>query len=393
MTAGSPLTPEGRALLAFGAGARLPGGGFGWLDDTGRPTPGAPRPTWIAARMTYVFSLAANLGVPGAVDLATHGVRTLAADHRDPVHDGWYAELDADGRPSDTTKAAYPHAFVALATAAATAAEVPGAAELLDDAAALLDHRFLDAHGRVVESYDRTFARSEPYRGANASMHMVEALLVLGDVRREPRLHQVALGIAGHLVHEVASGHGWLMPEHFDTRWQPVLDYHADRPDDPFRPFGCTPGHLLEWSRLLLHLDATVSDAPTWLAADARQLFDTAVRVGWAADGRPGFVYTVDWEGRPVVTARMHWVVAEAIGAAAALGERGWYDVWWAYARDHLADPAGSWHHELDDHNRPAAGVWHGKPDVYHAFQATLLPHLPLAPSAPETTKARHPAG
>ncbi|WP_344931743.1 AGE family epimerase/isomerase [Saccharopolyspora gregorii] len=36
----------------------------------------------------------------------------------------------------------------------------------------------------------------------------------------------------------------------------------------------------------------------------------------------------------------------------------------------------GSWRHELDEHNRPAATVWEGKPDLYHAYQATLLPRL-----------------
>ena len=40
----------------------------------------------------------------------------------------------------------------------------------------------------------------------------------------------------------------------------------------------------------------------------------------------------------------------------------------------------GSWHHELDTSNRPQASVWPGKPDLYHAVQATLIPRLPLAP-------------
>jgi mannose/cellobiose epimerase-like protein (N-acyl-D-glucosamine 2-epimerase family) len=85
----------------------------------------------------------------------------------------------------------------------------------------------------------------------------------------------------------------------------------------------------------------------------------------------------------------MHWVVAEAIGAAAALRERtgdaqyeAWYRTFWDYARQYLIDAEhGSWHHELDAHNRPAATVWGGKPDVYHAYQALLLPQVGLAPT------------
>ncbi|MFC7494669.1 MULTISPECIES: AGE family epimerase/isomerase [unclassified Nocardioides] len=385
------LTPEGRRLLEFARAARVDGG-FGWLDDRGRPTPGADRPTWLAARMTYIWSLATQLDVAGAADLAEHGVRALAEAHRDPEHGGWYDALDPDGRaPADPAKSAYPHSFVALAAASATAADVPGAAALLADAAGVLDAHFLDADGRVVEGYDRAFTTAEAYRGANASMHMVEALLVVGDVLEDPRWHRTALGIAEHLIHGAARSNDYLLPEHYSPGWEPLPDYNRDRPDDPFRPYGCTPGHLLEWSRLLLQLEAALPDPPAWLTDDAGHLFETAVRVGWQADGAPGFVYTVDWDGAPVVRTRMHWVVAEAIGAAAALHRRTgeaeferWSDTWWDYTRAYLLDlEHGSWHHELDPANRPTATVWAGKPDVYHAFQATLLPHLPLAPSAP----------
>ena len=29
----------------------------------------------------------------------------------------------------------------------------------------------------------------------------------------------------------------------------------------------------------------------------------------------------------------------------------------------------------------PSGTVWTGKPDIYHAFQATLVPRLPLTPT------------
>jgi mannose/cellobiose epimerase-like protein (N-acyl-D-glucosamine 2-epimerase family) len=91
----------------------------------------------------------------------------------------------------------------------------------------------------------------------------------------------------------------------------------------------------------------------------------------------------------------MHWVLTEALGAAVALhratGDERWasrFAAWWAYAERYLIDrERGSWHHELDPGNRPAvsgpdsAPTWVGKPDVYHAVQAVLLPSLPLSPS------------
>jgi mannose/cellobiose epimerase-like protein (N-acyl-D-glucosamine 2-epimerase family) len=145
----------------------------------------------------------------------------------------------------------------------------------------------------------------------------------------------------------------------------------------------------MEWARLLLHVDAALPGrAPDTLIPAARALYDGAVGDGWSVDGAPGFVYTTDWAGAPVVHTRMHWVAAEAIGAAAALhqatGDERYtvdYARWWDYAAEYLIDrERGSWHHELDASNVPAREVWPGKPDLYHAFQATLLPLLPLAP-------------
>jgi sulfoquinovose isomerase len=90
--------------------------------------------------------------------------------------------------------------------------------------------------------------------------------------------------------------------------------------------------------------------------------------------------------GRPVVRDRLHWVVAEAIGAAAtlhAVTSEEEYDAWhrrcWDFADRYLIDRArGSWHHELDEALQPSHATWSGKPDVYHALQATLIPRVPL---------------
>ena len=52
------------------------------------------------------------------------------------------------------------------------------------------------------------------------------------------------------------------------------------------------------------------------------------------------------------------------------------------YAERYLFDRTyGSWHHQLDATNHVIETVWPGKPDLYHAVQATVIPRLPLAPS------------
>jgi mannose/cellobiose epimerase-like protein (N-acyl-D-glucosamine 2-epimerase family) len=243
----------------------------------------------------------------------------------------------------------------------------------------------------VVEEWDGNWSTLDAYRGVNANMHTVEALLAAANATQDDLLLQHALRIVTRVVHDLARSNQWRIPEHFDQDWQPLFEYNVDAPAHPFRPYGATIGHWLEWARLTLHLRAALGDgaAPDWMLDDARSLFDAAVREGWAVDGAPGFVYTVDWQGRPVVRERMHWVAAEATAAAAALhhatGETGyarWYQTWWDHIAEVFIDPdRGSWRHELDASNRPSAVVWEGKPDTYHALQATLIPRLPLTPA------------
>lgn len=393
--ASEPGSPTWRAaqaaqLLDFARGAAAPSGGFGWLDDRGTLDAAQGRPLWIAARMTHVWSLAARQGVDGAAELAARGVRALRDDHADPEYGGWFAALDADGTPSDTSKSNYEHAFVLLAASSAVAAEVPGAAQLFEQAQTVVASRFWrDDEGRAVDTWDRTFSNLELYRGANSNMHSVEAYLAAADVSGDRTWRDRALSIATHLIDGEARAHGWRIPEHFDDRWQPQLEYNADRPGDPFRPYGATPGHSLEWARLVVDLHAALADPPAWLVEAAVALFDHAVGDGWRADGSPGFVYTVDWEGAPVTTARMHWVMCEAVLAADALhrvtGDDRVEEIarsWWREIDDHFVDRRlGSWHHELAPDMTVSTTTWAGKPDVYHAYQACLLPSLPASPA------------
>jgi sulfoquinovose isomerase len=385
----SALGAECNRLLDFGRHFPHPLGGAAWLDARGQPDLSKPVYTWITARMLHVYALGHLMGRAADADLAAQALDGLTGRLRDRTNGGWVTSVNDAGESPDE-KACYTHAFVVLAASSGAVAGLPGARDLLTEALGVWVERFFDAEaGMFVDSWNRGFTQLNDYRGVNGNMHSVEALLAAADVPGDHLLRLRALGIARRVALEFAQPHSWRIPEHFTSSWEPMLEHNRDRPDDQFQPYGATVGHGLEWSRLLLHLEASLADPPEWLLPAAEALFDRAAVDGWSVDGAEGFIYTTDWDGNPVVRDRLHWVVAEAIAAAAALrartGDNRYSDLgatWWAYAERYLFDRTyGSWHHQLDASNQVIDSVWPGKPDLYHAVQATLIPRLPLAPS------------
>ena len=266
MVAAGMLAAECDRLLDFGRAFPHPDGGAAWLDDDGRPDPARPVFTWITARMTHVYCLGHLLGRPGDGDLASQGLSGLQGRLRDAEHGGWLTSVDDAGAVPDE-KACYTHAFVVLAASSARLAGIGGADDLLEEALTVWESRFFDpAHGLFVDAWDRGFARLDPYRGVNSNMHAVEALLAAADATGDAGLRERALGIARQVALDFAAPQRWRIPEHFDPDWQPQLEHNRDRPDDQFQPYGATVGHALEWSRLLLHLEAALGEAaPDWL--------------------------------------------------------------------------------------------------------------------------------
>lgn len=393
------LERQANDLLSFGRRTGREGGGAHWLDDDGVPDRDRPQHVWITTRTVHVYGIGAMRGIPGCApvaETAMAGLRgdlggdrngDLNGDLNDAEYGGWFTSVDR-GR-AEPVKSCYDHVFVMLAGATATHAGLAGGHQLLDDAVAVfLQHFWDDDAGRCVDTWDRTFTDLEPYRGLNANMHGVEAMLSVASLTGDHVWLERADRISRFVIDQAAANQ-WRLPEHYDTDWRPVLDYNRDRPADQFKPYGSTVGHSFEWARLLVHLaNAPIDvDRPSLIEA-ARHLFARAEADGWAPDGAPGFVYTVDWDGSPVVRDRLWWVLAEAIAAAAVLWRQTGndryaelYRRWWDHAAVHHIDPVnGSWRHQLDHDNQPDTTVWGGKPDLYHAFQAALIPSRPRWP-------------
>ena len=78
----------------------------------------------------------------------------------------------------------------------------------------------------------------------------------------------------------------------------------------------------------------------------------------------------------------MHWTLAEAINTSSVLYRvthdpkyAGQYAEFMQYLDEVVLDhETGSWFHQLDAGNKLIGTVWPGKSDIYHAFQAMLIP-------------------
>lgn len=373
-------------LLRFGHQFPSPGGASYYLGDDGTPWKDRNRETWITCRMAHVYSIGSFLGHAGSKELAAAAISGLKGELHDKENGGWYAGLTVDN-VIVPNKQCYAHAFVILAASSAVLAGVEGAQELLDEALALYDLRFWnEEEGLSCDTWNTEFTVLDDYRGINANMHTVEAFLAAADVTGDEKYRVRAGRIVEHVL-GWASENEWRIPEHFSKDWVADLECNRERPADQFKPYGATPGHGIEWSRLITQWAlSTYKDdkkgAEKYIEA-AENLFNRAIADAWNADGAPGIVYTTDWEGKPVVHDRMHWTLAEAINTSAVLyhvtGKQKYaedFAEFLVYLDDKVLDKVnGSWFHQMNEKNEVIGTVWPGKSDIYHALQATLIPY------------------
>ncbi len=381
-------------LLRFGHKFPSPGGSAYYLGDDGTPWTDRGRETYVTCRMAHVYSIGLFLGHEGSGELVDLALKGIQGELHDVKNGGWYAGVASDGQILPN-KQCYTHAFVILGACSGILAERAGAEELLREALQVYDLRFWnEEEGLSSDTWDTEFTKLDDYRGLNANMHTVESFLAAADVAQDEKYRIRAGRIIDRIV-GWASNNNWRVPEHFTKNWEPDLEHNNDRPDDQFKPYGATPGHGLEWSRLIIQWAlSTFKDNPgeagRYIAA-AEKLYERAIADAWDADGAPGIVYTTDWSGKPIVHDRMHWTLAEGISTAAVL----WrvtkkeryaedYAAFMKYLDEKVVDHVhGSWFHQLDRTNHMIGTVWPGKPDLYHALQAVLIPY-----STPEISVA-----
>lgn len=383
------LENQADALFAyFEQRAIFPGGGFHELDPKGKPLNATNplRPIHGTARMVHCFAIASLLGRPGADAIVDHGMQFLWNRHRDAARGGYVWSVNNDG-PVDATKQGYGHAFVLLAASSAKTIGHPLAEKMIADVTDILEENFWEPENGVIsEEFNPDWSPIGPYRGQNSNMHLTEALMAAFEATGERSYLDKAESVAGMIIGRHAAENGYRVPEHFFEDWRVDKDYRAA--NEMFRPSGTTPGHWLEWARLLLQLWVLGGKKQQWMPEAAVALFRQSVDLGWDKK-HGGFFYTLDWNDKPAMRHKLWWPMTEAAGAASFLIDHApsefheeWYRrIWSGIARNHLDAENGGWFEELSEDLQPKHDLFAGKGDIYHAVQACLIPLYPATGS------------
>lgn len=371
------LSHDARRQLDFFRPSLRQDGGLDVLAWDGTPREGVPQELHITTRLVHSYASGAAFGDSDSEAIIDAGMDCLWNGHRDTTHGGYVWSINGNAA-ADATKLAYGHVFVLLAGASARQAGHPDADRLIDDVTAVIDRHFWDDdHGLLREEFNQDWGTFSTYRGMNANMHGVEALLAAFEATGREIYLERAGRILDFFVGRIAPGNQWRIPEHYNADWQMDPAY-AGNP--MFRPAGTTPGHSLELGRLLIQHWDLAGRPQDQSPQRARKLIERALDDAWLAEG--GLGYTLDYSGEIGIRDRYWWPVAEAIGAISTLqltdpreGDEIWYRKLWRFADGHFIDhAAGGWYPELDETGKPVERQFLGKPDIYHSLQAVLLP-------------------
>ena len=360
-----------RHTLAFYDGRCLDptGGFFHFFKDDGTVYDTRTRHLVSSTRFVFNHAMAyRRFGDPAYQEAARHGLRFLHDAHAQPQ--GGYAwQLDWDGERrvatvQDGTNHCYGLAFVLLAHAHALMAGIDEARAGLDATFELMEQRFWEpAYGLYADEATPDW-QVGPYRGQNANMHSCEAMIAAFDATQDRRYLDRALTLATSVTQRLAGLSGGLVWEHYRPDWSVDPDYNRDDKTNIFRPWGFQTGHLTEWAKLLMQLEAHLkatpgADVPAWIVPTARHFFDTAMHHGWDHT-HGGLVYGFAPGGEVCDADKYFWVQAESFAAAALLAVRTgdaaywqWYDRIWAYAWAHMVDHVhGAWYRIRTPDNR-----------------------------------------
>ena len=235
----------------------------------------------VAARQTYVFAKAAQLGVKRAADAAELGLGFLRTKARQ-ADGGYPSRFDLANAPQGEGRDLYDHAFVLLAYAHTGQAA---------DARALvcyLDAHFIHPEGGLRESMPDALPRRQ-----NPHMHLLEAMLAAAETFADWDYLDRADRLIDLFLDRLLQPNEQALPEYFDSVFTPVRE--AGR-------YVMEPGHHHEWVWLLdehRRISAAAGRTPRDTRPAAAMLLEFAETHGVTADAHMSAELWSDGAARP----------------------------------------------------------------------------------------------
>ncbi|WID95863.1 AGE family epimerase/isomerase [Bosea vestrisii] len=316
-----------------------------YLGPNGMPETSDLRTTLVTARLTYVFSHAHLLGVPGALAAARHGFAFLTSACRHA--DGRFSHsCTARGEAVDGRSDFYDLAFVLFALGWFTKAT--GETDALAIAGEVMD--FLDGElAHPAGGYREDTLGTQPRR-QNPHMHLLEACHALAAVSPDPRWLATADRLVRLMRERMLDANGTL-GEFFSEDWTTFPG-----PRGLIRE----PGHHFEWTWLLYHHERLTGsgearDTARKLHAFGQRQVDASVNPSRLV------VNEVDPTGHVLNGAALLWPQTEYLKALVARIEFEGDDDAAARLDQHLRltfqhfvdRKSGLWVNQLDDQGRP----------------------------------------
>ncbi|MHC4956661.1 MAG: AGE family epimerase/isomerase [Planctomycetota bacterium] len=321
----------------------------------------------VQARQVWVFTKAAALGGGDALrDAGMLGFEYMLKRFGDAEHGGFFLTLTPDGRPKDTHKDLYEHAFVLLACAAVHEATGDARAGATAEAVCeLLDRHLADPkHGGYFEGANRAWTPRHNLRRQNPHMHLLEALLAWADIDPGGPWKAKAQSILELFYSRFYGTGDDILREHFNEDWTPAAGDAGESVE---------PGHHFEWV-FLLEEYARIFDEAQWGDATCG-LWEWARRHG--LDQAGGVQDECNRSGRVVRATKRVWPQTEFLRALAIRYrdslESKWHDeieahLDWMRAK-YCADIFPGWNEQLDANGKVITATMHAT-SVYHIFGA-----------------------
>lgn len=295
------------------------GGYFHTLNANGEHSQANIKQLVSSTRLTYVFaSVGKLLDRDDLLKHAQHGYDYICDKHFDTARNAYNWVMDGE-KAIDQDNYCYGLAFVLLMYSASAKAGIEGAQEGIEATFQLMENRFwLPEFGLYADQMSADWSVIDDYRGQNSNMHSCEAMIAAFEATQDKKFLDRALLIATNICLRQTKETDGLIWEHYHQDWSIDWDYNKDDPRNLYKPWGYQPGHLIEWTKLLLMINR--HQQVDWLIPQAEKLFNAGLENAWDKE-HGGLLYGFSPDGTICDDEKYFWVHAEALAAAALLAK------------------------------------------------------------------------